>query len=106
MATTPLFYVQIVDDNGEPVKITSLGNRQAALVQTITESIVSRGVGVFRSEAHVAADIQAGLLDVLNGPLHLLPAVPRYVVCPVCSVHAYAWRTYADGSMTCIACTK
>ena len=103
----PPFYLQIVDDNGEPIRVANMGNRHALIVQTITDSIVSRGVGVFRTEAHVAQDVKDALTELIaSQQMTVGPAMPQSRVCPVCNKTVWAWRTYGDGSMTCVECTK
>jgi hypothetical protein len=73
-----MFKLQIVTPEGEPITFAAGSNFERALVEDIvgalTESIpalkvavLSRGVGFTKTQAHVAADIEAALKEVLPG---------------------------------------
>jgi hypothetical protein len=72
----PMFKLQIVTPEGEPITFAAGSNFERALVEDIvaalTDSIpalkaaiVARGVGFTKSQTHVAADIDAALKEVL-----------------------------------------
>jgi hypothetical protein len=64
--------LQIVYPNGEVVRLPGGGNPpregtlEADLIQTLTNEIVSRGVGLFRTSAHVEVDIREGIVKALQ----------------------------------------
>ena len=82
----PLFLLQIVDaETGMVVRLPAGGVLEQDLVSALTAAlmarsvrvdeeviaacqaaIVARGVGLFRTEAHVRGDIEAGLRDVFG----------------------------------------
>ena len=65
-------FLQIVYPNGEVVRFPGGGNPprehtlEADLIEMIAKEVVSRGVGVFRTEAHVEADIRDGTRKALQ----------------------------------------
>lgn len=65
-------FLQIVYPSGEVVRFPGGGNPphkgtlEADLIEMITNEIVGRGVGIFRTEAHVKADIENGLTKALQ----------------------------------------
>ncbi len=80
-----MFQLQIVDREGVVARLPGGGPLERALVEAFTTAIVdrlkaangpltndavaaivSKGVGLFRTEAHVAADIRAGLSEVFG----------------------------------------
>ena len=64
--------LQIVYPNGEVVRLPGGGNPprqgslEADLIDLLTNEIVKRGVGLFRTEAHVKADIHEGAQKALQ----------------------------------------
>lgn len=61
------FLLQIVDaQTKQVVKLTAGGRLERDLLTDCTAAIVKRGVGLFRTEAHVAKDIQDGLEEVFS----------------------------------------
>lgn len=66
------FFLQIVYPNGETVRFPGGGNPprdhtlEADLIEIITKDIVSRGVGLFRTTAHVELDIREGIRKALQ----------------------------------------
>ena len=64
--------LQIVYPNGEVVRFPGGGNPprqgplEADLIELITTEIVSRGVGLLRTEAHVKHDIEEGTRKALQ----------------------------------------
>ncbi len=83
--TEPMFRLQIVDREGVVARLPGGGLLERALVESFAQAIVdtlraadgdlteaavraivAKGVGVFRTEAHVAEDIRAGLAEVFG----------------------------------------
>lgn len=64
---TPRFLLQIVDPDGGTVRLPGGGRLELDLVEACTASIVRRGVGVFRTEAHVRQAIAAGIAEAIAG---------------------------------------
>jgi hypothetical protein len=64
----PLFLLQIVE-NETPQRLVAQipggGPLEADLIELCTSHIMSKGVGVMRTEAHVEADIRAGLKEAI-----------------------------------------
>ena len=65
-----LFWLQIVDGSGVVAKLPGGGTLERDLVQSFTDAIVKKGVGVFRTEAQVRAAIEAGITEVLREMKH------------------------------------
>jgi hypothetical protein len=76
VVSQPVFKLQIVTPEGEPLTFAAGGNFECALVDDIVTAltksipalqaaIVARGVGFTKTQAHVAADIEAALQEVL-----------------------------------------
>lgn len=67
MAYTPQppFHIQLTDADGRVIKTRAGGKHEADLVETFVRHIASKGVGLFRTEAHVLADVRAGIIDAL-----------------------------------------
>ena len=78
----PVFKLQIVFPDGEPLTFEGasafernlvLACQQAvvtAAVPLCVEAVMDRGVGLFRSAKHVRADVQAGLQEALGPAVH------------------------------------
>ena len=63
----PLFLLQIVE-NAPPyavVRFPAGGLLERDFIATCTEAIVARGVGLLKTEAHVRADIAAGITEAI-----------------------------------------
>ena len=62
-----LYLLQIVDASAPHavVRIPAGGPLERDLVQICTEAIVSQGVGIFRTEAHVRKAIHAGITEAI-----------------------------------------
>jgi hypothetical protein len=65
MAGPDHFLLQIVTPEGEHVRFRAGGLIEANLIEICTQQILSRGVGLFRTQAHVEQDIRAGLAAAL-----------------------------------------
>lgn len=63
---TPMFWLQIVDRSGVVVTLPGGGKLERDLIAECTRAIVAKGVGVFRTQAQVAAAIEAGITDVMR----------------------------------------
>lgn len=76
MASQPIYFLQIVDKDGKVAHLPGGGDLEVNLIDLCTQVIMSKGVGFFRNEAHVEADIRAGLAEALMGlkqqTLHLV----------------------------------
>ena len=61
-----LFLLQIVRaETGEVVRFPGGGPLERDLIDACTEAIVSRGVGMWRTEAHVREAIAAGMTEAI-----------------------------------------
>lgn len=65
----PLFLLQIVESQGNKVvaQVPGGGALEAELIDICTRAIVVRGVGLFRTEAHVEQDIRDGIAAAITG---------------------------------------
>lgn len=91
------FFLQVVDEAGQPAP-----NKQA-IADLLVENIIPRGIGLFRTTAHVEQDIRDGIEAVVfNKDIRVLPVTTR--VCPKCGKAIAVWNTYANGSVSCVAC--
>jgi hypothetical protein len=61
-----LFWLQIVDRSGVVVQLPGGGPLERDLIRSCTEAIVKRGVGVFRTEAHVKQAIAQGITEAIR----------------------------------------
>lgn len=59
------FRIAIIREDDEPVLLHPGSQGERDLVDAITQQIVSKGVGFFRTEARVRRLIAAGINDVL-----------------------------------------
>ncbi len=58
-------YIQLVDRlTGDVVTFPGGSKAEADLVALIRDAVVARGVGVFRTSAHVAADVEDAVRSV------------------------------------------
>lgn len=63
----PLFLLQIVDaKTGAVVQLPGGGRMERDLIEACTAAVVTRGVGIFRTEAHVRAAIVAGITEAIT----------------------------------------
>lgn len=65
----PLFLIQIVEaaSNHAIALIPGGGPLEAELVELCVAHIIPKGVGLFRTSAHVEADIRAGIREAIMG---------------------------------------
>lgn len=61
-----VFLLQIVKPDGSVVQLPGGGKLERDLVAACTDAIVSKGVGVFKTEAHVKAAIAAGMAEAIR----------------------------------------
>lgn len=75
---TPVFLLQIVEANPPHalVRIPGGGALERELIQVCTDAIVSKGVGIFRTETQVRHAIQDGMTEAILSLKH----DTRYVV--------------------------
>lgn len=60
------YRLQILDPEGEVAATWVPGSSsEVELIQTIADKVVEKGVGVFRTEAHVRADVVTAIAEVL-----------------------------------------
>jgi len=102
----PVFFLQIADAQGVVVRLPAGGSLEADLADLITdacvgvgvqdwmggaelqrqflaaatEAILAKGVGVFRTQAHVKADIEAGLAETATRFLTQLDTDVRPII--------------------------
>jgi hypothetical protein len=64
----PKFLLQIVDsqDRRRAVTLPAGGELERELIKSCTEAIVQKGVGMFRTEAHVRTAIRDGLTETIR----------------------------------------
>lgn len=62
-----MFKLQIVDEQGVVVNTRAGGKHEADLVDLIVQNIMPRGVGIFRTSAHVEQDIRDGIAAAIYG---------------------------------------
>ena len=61
----PVFRLKLVYPDGEELLFDGGSAFERELVRVCREAIVKRGVGMLRSEAHVATAIQEGMVEAL-----------------------------------------
>ena len=61
----PVLYLQLADKNGIVARYRAGGEAERDFIDACTLAIVRRGVGVFRTEAHVAQDIRDGIAEAI-----------------------------------------
>jgi hypothetical protein len=61
-----MFLLQIVYPDGTPVRFHAGEVVEMDLRKAIKEAILAKGVGVFRTQNHVAEDIDAGIEEALE----------------------------------------
>lgn len=61
----PGFLLQIVRPNGTVIRLPAGGKLETDLIALCVQFITARGVGVFRTTTHVAADIRQGMAEAL-----------------------------------------
>lgn len=62
-----LFWLQIVDVNGKVVTLPDAGGKlERDLIAACTNAIVSKGVGVFKTEAQVRKAIEDGITETFT----------------------------------------
>ena len=63
----PLFRLQIVDAEGRVVVSPfAAGKLEIDLIARCVDEVVARGVGIGRTEAHVAEDVRAGITAAIQ----------------------------------------
>ncbi len=62
-----MFKLQLVYPDGETIRFNGGGQFEMDLVEACTQAIVKRGVGVFRTEAHVRQAITEGIEEAVRG---------------------------------------
>lgn len=65
MANDPVFWLQIVDKDGVVATLPGGGRLEADLVEDCVKEVVALGVGIGRTEAHVAEDIRKGVAQAI-----------------------------------------
>lgn len=66
MIAATLFWLQIVDAQGKVVTLPGGGKLERDLIEACTERIVTKGVGLFRTEAQVRQAIREGIADAMR----------------------------------------
>lgn len=93
------FLVQVIDHTGQPDTIESL-------TDLIVDTIVSKGVGLFKTEYQVERNIRASLKELLQVKSIVVKPVdaPIYKACSSCQNIVPIWHTYVDGRVHCTDC--
>ena len=65
-ASIPIYRLQIADMQGNVVVLPAGGRLERDFIKACADEVIRRGVGVLKSEAHVRADIEAGLAEVIR----------------------------------------
>jgi hypothetical protein len=75
---SPLFLLQIIEAGGNRVvaQVPGGGALEAEIIELCTRAIVARGVGLFKTSAHVEQDIRDGIAEAIMG----LKDQTRYIV--------------------------
>lgn len=63
----PLFYLQVVDRDGVIVRLPGGTRLERELVSACVDQAVSKGVGLWKSEAQVKQAISEGIAEVIKG---------------------------------------
>lgn len=65
----PIFLLQIVDAQPphDVVRLPGGGALEADLIEVCAAAIVKRGVGMFRTEAHVRQAVTEGMTEAIRG---------------------------------------
>lgn len=64
-AGDPVLYLQLADSAGIVAQYRAGGQAELDLIDACTAAIVARGVGLIRTERHVAQDIRDGIAEVI-----------------------------------------
>lgn len=65
--TIPVFFLQIAYPDGTVAQIPAGGRLELDFIIACTDAVVKRGVGIFRTEAHVRQAINDGIVEALRG---------------------------------------
>lgn len=65
-AGEPVLYLQLADREGIVAQYRAGGRAEIEFIQTCADAIVRRGVGILRTEAHVAQDISDGITEAIR----------------------------------------
>lgn len=60
------FRISITRLDGDPVHLVPGGHGERDLIAAILDAAIAKGVGLFRTEAHVRADLEAAVEEVLT----------------------------------------
>lgn len=60
-----MFKLQLVFPDGSKLPFSAGGQFERDLVESIKKAVIAKGVGLWKSEAHVAQDIEDGIKEVL-----------------------------------------
>lgn len=64
MKAYPPFYLQLVDGSGTIVRV-KCGPKEALLIDAVVAKVLSKGVGLFHTEADVEQKLRAALEEVV-----------------------------------------
>jgi len=62
----PVYRLQIADLEGRVAQLPAGGRLERDFIGECADAILQRGVGFWRTEAHVRADIEAGITEVIR----------------------------------------
>lgn len=71
-----MFKLQIVNQDGELARFPGGGPLEREFVEACVAALVAKGVGIFRTENHVAIDCREAITEVI----YALKADTRYAV--------------------------
>ncbi len=63
--TQPIFFLQIVDRQGQVARLTAGGKLEADLIQLLSDRILSSGYGLFKTEAHAKQALRRGITEAI-----------------------------------------
>lgn len=65
MASEPVFYLQLADSEGRIAQYRAGGKAEIDFIEACVAATIKRGVGVGRTEAHVAQDMRDGIAEAI-----------------------------------------
>lgn len=67
MSPGPVFFLQIVDKDGQVAHLPGGGPLEVNLIDLVTKMILTKGVGLLKTQSQVESAIRAGFNEVLTG---------------------------------------
>lgn len=68
MHSAPMFKLQIVENyTGRVLEFEGGGKVEMDLIESIVQAVMRRGVGMWRTQAHVEQDLRDGIQEAIHG---------------------------------------